>query len=713
MWDLDIFLFQPQPTQADMRWPGLWTGRAPKKTTRSRRRDALWVYLHLQGPQVVSPRTLENLTQKAAETYFATSGAVTSALRRAAETLHRRILQANQHLSRRGESLQGHLFMAVWRSDTLFLAWSGPWHVVVEGKTRRHWHDPEQSGPGLGVGESMPLKFAQAPFHLPLALLAADDLADWQEEDGHRVLQEPETALRAWLQRSPRPRRGLLAVWEPGAYEVRKKFLPLLLPQKAAPPPEAPQPTPPKPDRTAIPGPPSPAPAPVRPPTPRPRPSPSPARRQPERPTPKTHTRRPGRPRLADKAAALLARALAWAPPARPLMLLSLALPLLVLGLMLTLYLREGRYLRHRQWLALAYQQAREATALSDPYEKGPAMEKALDTLERAESFAHTPESETLRREILQWLQRWEGIRWLDARPVLAGEPPAQARLERLIPGNRGFFALDVQNDLVRFFFHHGNEHAFTYEPDFRCAGSQNYGSLRMGRLVDIVTVTGRPLDFDVAAFDAQGRWMTCSLDEPPRAHLLPMPTTQWGEIFQARVLEEDVYLLDRGQNNVFVVNLRQPRAAVPRVLFPPEQGPDFSHVVDFGVLRGELYLLFVDGQIQRCAFHLTETGTPQCQALLYQDARPEREDRTFPVFPNTEFRRLFVYTGPEPGLLLLDARTGAVYRFTLKLRFVTQYRPRSPWPDEVTAFTVSDLFAGTPFLYVVSGGQIYGAPLP
>ncbi len=227
-----------------------------------------------------------------------------------------------------------------------------------------------------------------------------------------------------------------------------------------------------------------------------------------------------------------------------------------------------------------------------------------------------------------------------------------------------------------------------------------------------MVTVTGRPLDFHVAAFDAQGRWMRCALERPPQVHLLPMPPTHWGEIYRTRVVEDDVYLLDRGQNNVFVVNLRQPQAAVPKTLFSPDQGPDLSHVLDFDVLRGELFFLFVDGQVMRCEFRLTEAST-QCEYLKYRDRRPEREDRTFEVFPNTRFQQMMIYTGPEPGLLLLDAERGAIYRFTLKLRFVEQYRPRQPWPGEVRSFTVSDLFLRRPWLYLIVGNTIHAAPLP
>jgi len=71
-----------------------------------------------------------------------------------------------------------------------------------------------------------------------------------------------------------------------------------------------------------------------------------------------------------------------------------------------------------------------------------------------------------------------------------------------------------------------------------------------------------------------------------------------------------------------------------------------------------------------------------------------------------------FTVIRPEPGLLLLDAERQAIYRFTLKLRFVAQYRPSQPWAEEPQAFTVGAIRGG-PHLYVMVGPELYAAELP
>ncbi len=744
MWDFEVTFFQPRlGGEEGERWPGFWIGRAPKQAVPTRRRDALWVYVRLESVAPVASRAVEQLAEQAAQHYFQTKGSVTWALRQSIEAVHQRLLQANRRLSARGYTLHGQLMLAVWRGSQLYVAWSGPWFVgLFEDQGRETWYLPEGEGV-LGLDEEVSIRFAQATFRLPVGLLAASNLAGWREEDGHRLLSEPEATLRDWLARSPKPRFGLLAYWKPGAYEIEKKYIPLDVPVEFGLPEPAISPRTervpkeetrvegePISDARPEPGPPlekaSPqasvekvtAPAPPRPKRIQRQGRASRERREVPHPSRLSLPEEPPRPRLLTRLGQNMARSLAlllrWQVPTRPIALLSVLLPLVVLGLTLGQYLYQGRRLRHQQWLALAYEQAREAMSLPDPYQRGPAMEKALETLRKAETYGRTSDSETLRREMQQWLDRWEGIRRLDFQPALTAELPPDVQVQRLLPGTRGLYALDITRDLIWYFAQPENMDTvlFEHEPNFQCSGSRSYGGLRLGPLVDMVTVPGQPFPFEVAAFDSQGQWVTCGLDTPPQAHLLPMPTTRWGEIYRVRVFQEDAYILDRKTNNVFVINLARPQAAVPKAVFPPGAGPDLSQVRDFALLRGEIFFLMVDGQVLHCTFQLGETSASQCFPLDYQDRRPEREE-ALSVLPNAEFLAIELYTGPEPGLLLFDARAQAIYRFTLKLRFVEQYRPTQPWPYPPQAFMVTDLLFNEPYLFVMAGPEIYAAPLP
>ncbi len=758
MWDLEVFFFQPRTGDTEGEgWPGFWAGRAPKQVATTRRRDALWVYVRLVGNALVSPRAVEQLAEQAAEVYFRAKGSVTGALRQAVEAVHQRLARANRRLAPRGFSLQGQMVLAVWRGSQLYLAWVGPWHVLLlEGQAAVQTYGPD-GAPGLGVGEAPALRFAQGLFRPPVAVLVTDDLEGWKEEHALGLLNAPEATLRTWLEARPRPRCGLLAWWQPGTYHIERRYLPLDVPVEAFPPAmaavppaaAAPSTTPAREETEEPAEPPAAPPAPVTPaepaeaeagvaegaaatsepdgapaveaevPAPRPRPVRFGRDRRARRPSAATadvltaSEKPPSRfTRLGTGMARSLARLLRWQVPTRPIVWLSLLLPLLVSAFALSQYLRQGRQVLHQQWLALAYEQAQKAVALPDPYQRGPAMEEALKTLDRAETYGRSEASEKLRQEMETWLERWEGIRRLDFQPVLTAELPPDIRVQRLLPGSKGLYALDTTRDMVWYFERVSNVLAFEHVPNFRCLGSQAYGGLRVGALVDIARMAEQPASgFEVAAFDREGQWVWCSPTQDPQPHLLPMPTTRWGEIYRTRTFQGDVYILDRKVNNVFVVNLSRPQAAVPASLFPSGQAPDLSQVVDFVLLRRELYFLMVDGQILHCTFQLGESPSSQCEPMAYQDRRPEREGAVS-VLPNTRFVAMDIYTGPEPGLLLLDAERQAIYRFTLKLRFVAQYRPSQPWAEEPQAFTVGAIRGG-PHLYVMVGPELYAAELP
>ncbi len=732
MWDLEVFFFQPRTGDAEgVGWPGFWAGRAPKQAASTRRRDALWVYVRLLGDAPVSPRAVEQLAEQAAEVYFQAKGSVTGALRQAMESIHQRLERANRRLASRGFILQAHAVLAVWRGSQLYLAWVGPWHVLVlEGQADVQTYAPDGRS-GLGVGDVPSPRFAQSLFRPPVAVLVTDDLEGWKEEHALRMLNDPEATLRVWLEEHLRPRCGVLAWWHPGTYHIERRYLPLEVPvetpvysEVSPPPATSAQTSPSQITQEAT------APAvqsassPVSTPVVKAATPSAPSRRG------KTRGRALGAKMATEAALEMpkpasrfftrlregmvwsLGRLLRWQVPTRPIAWLSLLLPLLVSAFALAQYLHQGRQVLHEQWLALAYEQAQKAVSLPSPYQRGPAMEEALKTLERAETYGRSETSEKMRKEMEAWLDRWEGIRRLNFQPVLTAELPPDIRVQRLLPGPQGLYALDTTRDLVWYFKRVPNVLAFEHEPNFQCLGSQSYGGLRVGTLVDIALMAEQPSsEFEVAAFDREGQWVWCGPQQDPQPHLLPMPTTRWDEIYRTRTFQGDVYILDRKVNNVFVVNLARPQAAVPTSLFAPDQAPDLSQVVDFVLLRGELFFLLVDGQILHCTFQLGESASSQCEPMAYQDRRPEREG-SVPVLPNTRFVAMDIYTGPEPGLLLLDAERQAIYRFTLKLRFVAQYRPRQVWPGEVWTFAVGST-QGEPYLFVMAGPELYAAELP
>lgn len=142
--------------------PGLLATTPPRKTARGREQDRLIVYLVLTGNATLSTAEYLQLTSQAASTFFETSGALTSAMRAAAGSLNRALLDRNMGSTGRGQYAVGLLVLAVLRGAQCTLLQSGPTHIyALNGEAVTHIHDPALSGKGLGLGQASPSYFTQ------------------------------------------------------------------------------------------------------------------------------------------------------------------------------------------------------------------------------------------------------------------------------------------------------------------------------------------------------------------------------------------------------------------------------------------------------------------------------------------------------------------------------------------------------------------------
>ena len=111
--------------------PGLHVASAPRRPARGRDRDKLVLYFNLTGGTLAPPEQLGSLLAGFAKTYYQTSGTVTTALRAAAESVNRYLLDRNLRSGSTGSQVVGMLTQVVMRDDRISLAQSGPTHAFV------------------------------------------------------------------------------------------------------------------------------------------------------------------------------------------------------------------------------------------------------------------------------------------------------------------------------------------------------------------------------------------------------------------------------------------------------------------------------------------------------------------------------------------------------------------------------------------------------
>ncbi|MBV6395992.1 MAG: hypothetical protein HFACDABA_01580 [Anaerolineales bacterium] len=142
--------------------PGLMAFHPPRKPARGRERDAFIVALALGGNATPPGEEAETLVNDCALAFYNTPGALTSALRLAAETVNRRLLERNLAATGRGQYASGALILAALRENQLTLLQCGPAHAhLARGGQAQHIHDASLSGQEIGLNQNFGQYFSQ------------------------------------------------------------------------------------------------------------------------------------------------------------------------------------------------------------------------------------------------------------------------------------------------------------------------------------------------------------------------------------------------------------------------------------------------------------------------------------------------------------------------------------------------------------------------
>ena len=163
---------------------GLLAVAPPRKTARGREKDSLILYLMLTGNATFSPAELVQLNSNAAGAFYQSSGSLTSAMRKAAETINTALLERNLSTTGRGQYALAFLVIASVRENQCTLLLCGPTHVVwvTEGQSR-HIHDAALSGKGLGSSQSIQTYLSQVELHShDLLVLCGKFPRDWEAD---------------------------------------------------------------------------------------------------------------------------------------------------------------------------------------------------------------------------------------------------------------------------------------------------------------------------------------------------------------------------------------------------------------------------------------------------------------------------------------------------------------------------------------------------
>lgn len=151
--------------------PGVLALNPPRNAARGREHDRLMVYLILTGTATVTTTEYRKFAEDTANVFYQTPRAVTSALRAAADSLNKALLDRNTVTGVQGQYVLAWLALAVLREENqCIFSLNGPMHAYWFGANgSRHFFEPSISGKGLGSSQTIAIHYAQTD-------LAANDM---------------------------------------------------------------------------------------------------------------------------------------------------------------------------------------------------------------------------------------------------------------------------------------------------------------------------------------------------------------------------------------------------------------------------------------------------------------------------------------------------------------------------------------------------------
>ncbi|MHB8777205.1 MAG: hypothetical protein ACYC6R_05515 [Anaerolineales bacterium] len=736
--------------------PGLLVQKPPQTAVRIRAQDRLMAYLLLTGNAVFSAAEYMQVAQDAANIFYQTSGSLTSALRTATENVNKILLERNMSTSGRGQYANGWLTLAVLRDSQCTLSMSGPMHVYWFGQNEtRHIHEPSRSGKGLGISQNTNVYYAQISLNAGERMLFFGKAPGaWEStlNDSHPSSLDAMRRRLSTLTREDLNAVLIQATEGTGALDLLKGTaeLPshLLQPSAYAIPPQQEESIIQEPTHT------SPRDFPVS--IPRAQHSKSyetdesielttileiedtleaktisisEKAEQPVPPRePSMRTRKTAKAiafgiqstrRLSDtldeKLRKFLPRLLpntespeTSMPSSSWMIFMAILIPLIVVAIASVVYLRYGRSEQYDTYFRQARQMRDQAVALSNPVEERIAWEKVLLNVEIAESHRETSDSITLRQEAETNLDELLGITRMQFNPAFSSKLGID--VSRMAANETDIFLLNAANGEVLRASPAGGGRGFQLDTTFNCKPGV-YGNYTVGPLVDIMALPGlNSINATMLGIDAGGNLLYCAPGQVAQAIPLPPPDTNWGRVTAFTLDSGNLYVLDSPARAVWVYNGKDGTYVDRPYFFFGQQTPT-QDVIDFIISGDELYMLHADGHLSKCSYSRLVSNSSQCQDPLPL-INPFKAYQDIDLFDTAHFTQMLFAAPPDQSILLLDADTQGVLRFSARsLELQNQLRPTTgaanSLPSEpVGAVTVSPNHV----LYLAVDGQVYFA---
>lgn len=403
---------------------------------------------------------------------------------------------------------------------------------------------------------------------------------------------------------------------------------------------------------------------------------------------------------------------------------IAIIVPLLVVVIASTVYMRFGRSAQYKEYYNLAVQEAMGTINQADLTIIKHAWESTIYYLDKAEEFQVTNDSSNLRQLAQDGLDTMEKIIRLDFRLAIYGGLSKSMQVEHMVANDTDLYLLTKpQGTVARFFL---TSQGYEADVNFQCVPG-SYESIdtssgtqvAVDQIVDMIALPKlNPFGASLMGMDANGALIFCQPNVAPSALKLEDPYTLWKEPNGFALGEDDyaLYILDPSGNAVWVYAFD--RAAKifgsPELFFSGNYvAQSLPEAVDIAVNGSDLYLLFADGHVTHCTPGIGDVVPIRCN-----DPETQTDSRSGyhsgPILAGARITFMTFSTRPDPSLYTLDAESGTIYRFSPRpeaLFLQNLFRSAAEQEDRLFPSAISAM-AISPgrVIFLCVGNQVYFA---
>lgn len=393
--------------------------------------------------------------------------------------------------------------------------------------------------------------------------------------------------------------------------------------------------------------------------------------------------------------------------PAPAMILISIAIPLIVVVAASSMYLTRGKTSQYDYYFNQAKTAADQAASIKDSSQLQTSWQNVISLLDKAEKYGKKDDAATLRAQAQGALDDINGVARIEFTPAIVDGLPSSVNVSQIVATATDIYLLDSNSSQVLRAILTGK--GFELDTTFRCAPGP-YGSYMVDTFVDITALPkGNSLDATLAAMDGRGNIVYCGPGIMATSMTLTPPESGWGKIKAITMDGFRLYVLDVESNAVWMY-LGGVGAFINKpVNFFDTNNPPLQDALDFSVNGNDLYLIHQDGHITSCVYSDIAGAPTKCKDPMPYVINQNGGEKKPVIIANTNFTQLQYSQPPDPSIYLLDSTGQSLYHFSLRLTLQKRLSMQSGDPFHLAGKT-STAFAVNPgkVIFMAFGSKVY-----